>query len=383
MDLMRFTPRSLSVLVPLAALTLAGSFWVESGRRIVPSPHHEQMLRAAEVSAQAAAVIKLERLEKGVFVDPVNDPAETALIGQEYSQITTDRGYLDAKLASTDPNFAAVVIEMLYQLGLEPGDCVAVAATGSFPALNFSALAALETFGAKPVLISSVGASNFGATDPFFTWLDMEKLLVDEGVLETRSVAASMGGSNDTGRGLSPKGRQLLRDAIERNGVNPLVDLKVDESIRARVEIYRRACDDDVAAYVNVGGGVASLGHALNGDLVPNGANAFLPVRNYPARGAMMRIAEGSGQGPVPVIHLLNIRQLRDRYGLEPVRDVLPEPGTGRVFGEERYELIRTSAVTLVVLAALVALYLHDRRIHRLGNPSLETVPSASKGLDR
>ena len=368
MDWTRYTPRSLAVLMPLALLTLAGSFWVESGRRVVTSPHYEQMLQAAKVSAQAAAVLKLERLEKGVFVDPVNDPAETALIGQEYSQITTDRGYLDAKLASTDPNFAAVIVEMLHQLGLERGDCVAVAVTGSFPALNISALAALETFGARPVVISSVGASNFGATDPYFTWLDMERLLVEKDVLKTRSTAASMGGSNDTGRGLSPKGRQLLRDAIERAGARPLVDMKIDESIRSRVEIYQQGCGKQpVAAYLNVGGGVASLGHALNGDLVPSGPNASLPVRNYPARGAMMRIAEGTGQGQVPVIHLLNIRQLRDRYGLEPVRDSLPEPGTGRVFGEERYELVRTSAVTLIVLATLITLFIVDRRAHQLG----------------
>ena len=368
MDWTRYTPRSLAVLMPLALLTLAGSFWVESGRRVVTSPHYEQMLQAAKVSAQAAAVLKLERLEKGVFVDPVNDPAETALIGQEYSQITTDRGYLDAKLASTDPNFAAVIVEMLHQLGLQGGDCVAVAVTGSFPALNISALAALETFGARPVVISSVGASNFGATDPYFTWLDMERLLVEKDVLKTRSTAASMGGSNDTGRGLSPKGRQLLRDAIERAGARPLVDMKIDESIRSRVEIYQQGCGKQpVAAYLNVGGGVASLGHALNGDLVPSGPNASLPVRNYPARGAMMRIAEGTGQGQVPVIHLLNIRQLRDRYGLEPVRDSLPEPGTGRVFGEERYELVRTSAVTLIVLATLITLFIVDRRAHQLG----------------
>ena len=190
MDWTRYTPRSLAVLIPLALLTLAGSFWVEAGRRVVTSPYYDEMLQAAKVSAQAAAILKLERLEKGVFVDPVNDPAETALIGQEYSQITTDRGYLDAKLASTDPNFAAVIVEMLHQLGLERGDCVAVAVTGSFPALNISALAALETFGARPVVISSVGASNFGATDPYFTWLDMERLLVEKDVLKTRSTAA-------------------------------------------------------------------------------------------------------------------------------------------------------------------------------------------------
>ncbi|MEM1178178.1 MAG: poly-gamma-glutamate system protein, partial [Acidobacteriota bacterium] len=213
---------------------------------------------------------------------------------------------------------------------------------------------------------SSVGASNFGATDPYFTWLDMESLLVDKRVLKTRSLAASMGGSNDTGRGLSPKGRQLLQEAIERNGATPLLAPKIDESIRTRVKLFREACGAmGIRAYVNVGGGVASLGHSLNGDLVPSGVSELLPVRNYPARGAMMRIAEDR----VPVIHLLNIRQLRDRYGLTPVRDQLPPPGTGRVFGEVRYDMGRTLLVTLSLLTVLIVLYLLDRRTHRLGQP--------------
>ncbi|MEM6795938.1 MAG: poly-gamma-glutamate system protein [Acidobacteriota bacterium] len=365
MDFHWFSPRSNRVLVPAAALTLLASFYVESGLHVEQSPYYDEMLRAAELSARAAQQLKISRLERGVFVDTVNDPAETALIGQEYTQITTDRGYLDAKLASTDPNFAAVVIEMLHQLGVESGECVAVAVTGSFPALNLSVLAALETRGVRVALISSVGASNFGATDPFFTWLDMESELERQGLFTTRSVAASMGGGNDTGRGLSPKGRQLLRAAIERNGILRIEADQVDQSIRERARIYRESCaPEPVAAYVNVGGGVASLGHSLNGDLIPNGASERLPTRNYPARGALMRLAEDGAA----VIHLLNIRRLRDRYGLEPVHDVVPPPGTGKVFGELRYHWTQTLIVTVLLIAGLLALYIFDRRAHALGS---------------
>ena len=369
MDFHWLSPRSNKVLVPLALLTLLGAAWVEDGKHVVESPHHAEMLRAAELSARAAAVLKAKRLDRGVFVDPINDPAETALIGQEYTQITTDRGYLEAKLASTDPNFAAVVVDMLHRVGIEKGDCVAVAMTGSFPAMNLSTLAALETQGVLPKVISSVGASNFGATDPYFTWLDMETALAEVGVFETRSVAASLGGSGDTGRGLSPKGRQLLHEAIERNGVTPLASEQLDEAIRERVRIFRESCAPaPIAAYINVGGGVASLGHTANADLVPIGATDLLPLRNYPTRGALMRIAADG----VPVIHLLQIRTLRDRYGLVPVEDRVPEPGEGRVFGEVRYSLIRTSLVTSLIGGLLIALYLFDRRVHALGRPDPE-----------
>lgn len=364
MDFHRLSPRSNRVLVPLAGLTLLALYFVEDGRRVIQSPRYEEMLRASETSARAARSIKEHRLERGVFVDTVNDPAQTALIGQEYTQITTDRGYLEAKLVSTNPNFAAVVIDLLHEVQLSRGDCVAVAMTGSFPALNLSTLAALETFGAHPVLVSSLGASNFGATDPFFTWLDMERRVVEAGILSTRSRAASLGGSNDTGRGLSPKGRDLLRSAIERNGVELLARERLEESIRERLRIYREGCSPrPVAAYVNVGGGIASLGHSLNAELIPAGASLRLPQRNYPARGALLRFAADG----VPVIQLLRIRELQTRYGLDSVQDEVPLPGRGLVFGEERYGVFRVFFAALVILGILVTLYLWDRRIHRLG----------------
>ncbi|MEO1370380.1 MAG: poly-gamma-glutamate system protein [Acidobacteriota bacterium] len=212
--------------------------------------------------------------------------------------------------------------------------------------------------------ITSVGASNFGATDPFFTWLDMERELVDRGLLSTPSLAASIGGANDSGRGLSPKGRQLLRDAIDRSGARRIDAANLEDSIRERLGLYREGCGPGpVAAYVNIGGGVASLGHSLNAGLVPTGATLRLPRRNYPQRGALIRLAaEG-----VPVIHLLNVRQLRDRHGLEPVRDAVPQPGTGAIFGEVRYDLPRAVIATAVILGLLTALFAFDRQTHQLG----------------
>ena len=369
MDFHWLSPRSNKVLVPVTLLTLAALWFVEDGKRVVPSPWYEQMLQATETSLEAAQTLKRHRLERGAFVDPVNDPAETALIGQEYTQITTDRGYLEAKLASTNPNFAAVVVDMLYEVGVEAGDCVAVAVTGSFPALNISTFAALETLQVQPVVISSVGASNFGATDPYFTWLDMEQVLIESGLVETQSTAASLGGSNDTGRGLSPKGREFLRDAIERNGVRLISATQLEASIQERMNIYRDRCaPKPIKAYVNVGGGVASLGHNLNSDLIPIGASLRLPQRNYPARGSLLRFASDG----VPIIQLLNVRQLRQRYGLAPVQDEVPLPGQGDVFGQVRYHMLRTFLATFLILSILIGLYVWDHRIHQLGQQGPE-----------
>ncbi|MEZ5145840.1 MAG: poly-gamma-glutamate system protein [Bacteroidales bacterium] len=178
-------------------------------------------MEAATLSAEAAYSIKQYRLNKGIFVDEVNDPNQTALIGQEYTLITTDRGYIDSKLATTNPNFAAMIVQLLKEAGVEKGDQVAVAFTGSFPALNISVRwQPSKPLQIKPVIITSVGASNFGANDPYFTWLDMESYLYDAGVFHNKSVAASIGGGFDLGRGLSPEGRNLIENAIHRNKVD-------------------------------------------------------------------------------------------------------------------------------------------------------------------
>lgn len=371
-DFYKHSPRSLRVLVPITALMLLALIYVESGRRVVPSPWYDEMLRASNLSARTAHHLKQVRLERGAFVDTVNDPAQTALIGQEYSQITTDRGSLDAKLSSTDPNFAAVVVDMLRQVDVQRGDCVAVAMTGSFPALNLSTLAAIETLALRPVVISSVGASNYGATDPYFTWLDMERSAVDQGLLTTSSSAASLGGGDDSGRGLSPLGRDLLRDAIERNSVPLLANGSLEANIERRLELYRQACQPhSIAAFINVGGGIASLGHSLNSGLIPNGASTQLPRRNYPARGVLLKLAEDD----VPIIQLLNINQLRQRYGLAPGWQETPLPGEGAVFGQERYSMVRTATVTLLLLGTLLALFLYDRHVHRLGQTGQAPTP--------
>ncbi len=93
----------------------------------------------------------------------------------------------------------------------------------------------------KPIIITSVGASNWGANDPYYTWLDMEKVLFKEGIFENKSVAASIGGGLDRGRGLSPEGRQLIVDAIERNGIEFINEEHLESSIQKRIEIYNEA----------------------------------------------------------------------------------------------------------------------------------------------
>jgi poly-gamma-glutamate system protein len=361
------------VLIIYGIAALLAFLAVENSKQEVKQKWYNEKLEAAKQARAAQQCIKEYRLEKGVFVDEVNDPNETALIGQDLTPITTDRGDIDAKLASTNPNFAAVVVELLKQAGVKEKDHVAVAMTGSFPAINIAVLSALETLKLTPLVITSVGASNWGANDPEFTWLDMERLLREKHVFRTRSLAASIGGGGDVGRGLSPEGRGLILQSIRRNNVDLINEEHIEGSIERRLKLYHeRAQGRPIKAFINVGGGIASLGTFVNGNLIPSGLSKELPEKNYPVRGVLIEMAKRG----VPVIHLYNIRQMWAAYDLPEKATSLPEPGSGGIFVRIKYNLA-VAWVAVVILAILIALagYL-DRRKHRLGSepvPMLKT----------
>ena len=371
--MVRFKAKSNIVLGLLFLLSLLAFIAVENGQMDVKQDYYNEKLEAARLSQTAAAFIKNHRLENSIFIDDVNDPNQTALIGQEYSLITTDQGNVESKLSATNPNFAAVIVQLLKEAGLEEKDHVAVAFSGSFPGLNISVMAALETLNLRPVVITSVGSSNFGANDPYFTWLDMESLLNNAGIFHYKSVAASVGGGDDIGRGLSPEGRNLIIDAINRNQVVFINEKHLENSISSRMEIYRKnSGEKKIKAFINVGGGIASLGNTINGQLIPSGLTEHLPMSNFPLHGVIIQM----GREGIPIIHLLNIDQLLTKYGLPSNPVPLPEPGDGGIFIQKRYNLPVTSIATAILVTVIIFIYFAERKRHRLGT---DVVPAGKE----
>jgi len=146
----------LAGLMVLAVLLIA---WVLTSRVVHRQPYYNEKLAAAQAMQRWMQVIRNHRLQGGRLIDPINDPNETAIIGDKYSVITTDVGDLDAKLCTTNPNFAALMVAMLKSAGADSGDWIAVALTGSMPGANIALLCAAQTLHLHPVVITSVGAS--------------------------------------------------------------------------------------------------------------------------------------------------------------------------------------------------------------------------------
>lgn len=355
---------SKTVLSVISLLALMAFLAVEYGKEDVKLKWFDQKLEASKLAGEATEFLKEFRMHKGVFVDVVNDPNETALIGQDLTPITTDRGYIEAKLTATNPNFAAVIVDMLKEADLKKDDVVAIAFTGSLPGLNIAVHSAVQTLKLKPIIITSVGASNWGANDPDYTWLDMERVLFKAGIFKNRSVAASIGGGLDRGRGLSPDGRQLISDAINRNKIKFINEDHLESSIERRMDIYNKErMNEKIKAFINVGGGIASIGSVENGKFIPTGLSKSLPMKNYPVRGVMIYMAENN----IPIIHLLNINQLAQKYGLPINPTPLPRAGEGEIFIQKRYSVFLTSGVTSFLVLVIAFVFFMERRRHQLG----------------
>ncbi|MBU1699698.1 MAG: poly-gamma-glutamate system protein [Candidatus Eisenbacteria bacterium] len=323
-------------LVVLALIGIGFHMAAEATRILKPQPHMLEKTQAATCAVRCFEAIRQARMGTPAALDAESDPASTGLVGQEFTQTTTDRGVLEAKLTSINPNFAALFVQYFYDIGLKAGDPVAISFTGSFPALNICMLAAAEELNLKPICITSVGASMWGANDPKFTWLDMETYLSRQRLLKTTSVAASLGGSNDRGRTLSPMGRGLLSEAIKRNGAELLYERTLEEAVQQRISIFNRdAGERGIRAYVNIGGGVASIGNSQNGRLIQPGLNRVLKPYNWAQRGALHYYAKDR----IPIIHILNIDALAGMHGFPVAPGVVPAVGEGTIYHKESYDL--------------------------------------------
>ena len=337
---------------------------VDRLRWLPPDPVHAAKVHAAQIMQEGIAVLRAAREQRGLAWNEALDPNRTALIGRDYTDLTTTLGSLPAKRTTTNPNLAGLVVELLDRAGVRRGDAIAVACSGSFPALNLAVLAAARALELRPVIISSVGASSFGANEPGWTWPDMERLLAEHGLIWHRSARIALGGIVDGMGGLDGTGIELGGEAIRRSGV-PLLDdggrETLEHDVLWRMEFYRAGCGGKPRAFVNVGGGLTSLGGGSDAHILPAGLILKAASVKDPRRGLIGRMIEDG----VPVVHLLDIRHLAAHYGLP--FDPMPLPGVpdGAVMRPRRYAPALAAGGLLALTLVLAAIDHRNRQARR------------------
>jgi len=275
-------------------------------------------LQLAEESAlamrQAHRVLWAEKERLGLLPADDSDPNRTGMIGPEYTIITTSVGSLPSKRTVGSPDFAAATLREMAELELAPGTPVLIVLSGSLVGANVATILAAEKLGLRPVVIGSAGASMWGATDPEFTWYDIERTLIRAGVIQTGSIVGVMGGTGGIGIELEDRGRAAIRAAAVRNGIRIVAEQSLGELAAHITGIIDGVLGPGVepGLVVNVGGSVIGLGTCHESYDMPTGLTrtGVSCTDGTPGIG-MIYAARG-----VPLLHILGIRDLASRWDI-------------------------------------------------------------------
>jgi len=356
----------------VALMAALGLLTVETVKTRTKQPHYAEKMKAARLMRDSMTAIRDYRLKRLGPIDRETDPAGSGMIGTLMSPITSNTGNLEAKQTTVNPNWAAVLVDLLKRAGVKKGDYIAIGFSGSFPAMNLATYCAAAALELNPVAISGASASMWGANEPDLTWLKMEKLLYDQKILPFRSSAATLGGQGDKALGMSKKGLELLQKAITESGLPMIYTSVPKENIDIRMETYKSiAKDSPIVVYVNVGGGTVSVGTAVGKKLFKPGLNRRPPARALSLDSVMTRFAKDG----VPIIHLSNIVELARRYQLPQTPQSVPSPGDGVIFWREEYNLWAASAILALLCGLLFVLIRMDLGARLFSGPSKSAGP--------
>lgn len=346
-------------LILLFALSLVLFLIAHFSYVTIKADFHEEKVAAAQTMAAFIDSLRAEQQNLGIPFDPINDPFQTGLIGIARSTITTDRGLLSEKQAALNPNLAAVFVEEFSRQGLKAGDHVAVAITGSNPGANLALYAALEAMELEPAIIAALSSASYGANLEEYTWLDMEAILKDKGLIDFGCQYASLGGKDDLGIGLSDPGIAALFDAMSRNGVGQILGATLADNVQARVSAYNQLLPEGkrYRLFVNLGRGLAIVGSIPNANQIREGLNPKLAEEQFDPEGVMMIMAREG----VPVFSMQHPRRWIRRYKLEDASGQMPEPGVGPAFSQKKHNVTVAAICLALLVAAIIAVIILDR----------------------
>jgi len=100
------------------------------------------------------------------------------------------------------------------------------------------------------------------------------------------------------------------------------MEKSLEKNILNKMTLFGTSTDKEIELYVNVGGGLSSLGNSINGRLISPGLHRHLNFKNIPLKGTLFLHAEMG----VPILHLLDIEKLAEIYELPIAPDPIPEP---------------------------------------------------------
>lgn len=338
---------SLKLLIILLA-SIVSIFTIEKYfTRTVIRADSMQMQQAAHLAEKWFEIVEQFKKERGIFPEHGQEIKFGGLLGVEYSEITTTLGSLEAKETVLNPNFAALIVRLLNEAGIDSNSVVGINLSSSFPTLGISAYAAIQTIKARAVVVSSLGSSSYGANQPGATWIDMERCLYTRGGSQIISSLVTFGAEGDSGGGLPEEGISIIKNSTRNIGVNIFTPRSIVEAIDMRVELFSK---EKINILINIGGNHAGLGNCSHSLTIPNGYHKDIKTCSDFDRGIIMRLSEKG----IPFIHLLNIKDLASRYRM-PLISNGGDYYSGMLYHRHYVNKI-PCIVALIIIAGLVLL---------------------------
>ncbi len=357
------------LIVSLCLLTIAGMIIVEHFQKFVPVEHYQLKVDAAHTARDAFTMVKKFRKKQNIPINTSIDPQSSGLIGERLTEITSDPGDIITKQTTVNPNIVAIFINWLKEANLKPGDTVAVGATGSFPALDISMLASIKAMKLHPIIIYSAAASQYGANLPGFTFLDIQHYLHTQKIFNYIPIAASLGGGQDRGHTMSAKGREILTNTIKKYHYPIITPKGTIDSINQRMDLYETSSDGHrISAYINIGGGMASVGFKKLSKKPIQGVSDVHPLHTGLITELPISLANTDSVAVrflklgIPVINVHNIgKKLRNEYQL-PTNAQYSIIGWGPLFFHETYNKLLTAIVLGIIVIILILMAILSRR---------------------
>ena len=178
----------------------------------------------------------------------------------------------------------------------------------------------------------------------------MERLLAEKGILRTRSSAVSRGGFRDMAAGMTDDTREVLDAAIVNSGLPMLESDSLADSIDRRMMIFADPSGSlgRYAAYVNIGGGSASVGGTAGNDQLGRGLVA--PDQYQRTVKPIDSVASRFLAGGVPVINMIEVVPMAKEYGLPVAPCERPAVGQGAVYLSRQYRKSLASGGIVMIL---------------------------------
>lgn len=343
-------PLILAVAILLVSFMAGGRFSVR-----VKTDNYEIKVAAAERMQRCMEAVRGYKAELGIPLSE-EDILQTGVIGEVFTGMTTTIGVLEAKRTAATTDMAAAAVDMLEEAGLGRGSVAGAAFSGSFPGWNLAVLSAAQEMGIQLICTASAGASMYGANQVELTFPDMLLRLTNEGLLSFTPVLFSLGGDWDAGLEMLDEERDTLIRRFESGSVPFLLEREYQKNLAYRLALFE--AQGPIDCFIGVGGNVTTIGRGE--DTLPCGVVRPGTVTEINEESGLLDIYNAQG---LPVIHLLNVKQLAADYGIAYDPETPNVIGAGAIYYTYASpKLIPAAGLALAASVLLLGARAHNKR---------------------